>query len=98
MLRNRVSLDTYVSRRRTEWSSPSTACRPSSAFSPARSRPRLSEGYTSGAGGPGRHSRVATAARIVPGTGEGVAILAERAFVVRREFRSPIQMVLSLIS
>ena len=40
--------------------------------------------YASGGGGPGRHSRVATAARIVPGTGERVAILAERAFVVRR--------------
>jgi hypothetical protein len=40
--------------------------------------------YASGACGPGRHSRVATAARIVPGTGERVAILAERAFVVRR--------------
>src|SRR5215213_194483 len=38
----------------------------------------------SGARGPGGHSRVATTARIVPPTGERIAILAERAFVVRR--------------
>ena len=41
-------------------------------------------GKASGARGPGRHSRVATPAWIVPGTGERVAILVECAFVVRR--------------
>src|SRR5829696_9736464 len=44
----------------------------------------VSGGEASGAGGPGRHSGVATATRIVPGTGERVAIIAERALVVRR--------------
>src|SRR5215212_4020797 len=44
----------------------------------------FSGGEASGAPGPGGHSRVATAARIVPGTGERIAILAERAFVVSR--------------
>ena len=49
MLGNRVSLSMYVSRRRTEWSSPSTGVPAANAFNqPGAIATRLSESWSTG--------------------------------------------------